>query len=58
MRRQLVPTVSSMAGGSETAAGAEAISLLASIYKEWVPADRIITMSTWSSELSKLVSWE
>lgn len=43
-------------GGSESPAGEQAIRLLASVYEHWVPAQRVITMSTWSSELSKLAS--
>jgi len=43
-------------GGSETAEGARAIELLAGVYSRWVSAAKIITMSTWSSELSKLAS--
>jgi UDPglucose 6-dehydrogenase len=42
-------------GGEQTAEGLEAIGRLAKIYENWVPRDRIITMNTWSSELSKLV---
>jgi len=43
-------------GGNETPAGQRAIELLSAVYQKWVPADRIITTSTWSSELSKLAS--
>jgi UDPglucose 6-dehydrogenase len=43
-------------GGERTPEGERAIELLAGIYEHWVPRDRIITMNTWSSELSKLVS--
>jgi UDPglucose 6-dehydrogenase len=32
------------------------VAALADVYKHWVPADRIITMNTWSSELSKLAA--
>jgi UDP-glucose 6-dehydrogenase len=35
--------------------GVAAIDCLAAIYRRWVPSERIITMRTWSSELSKLV---
>ena len=31
------------------------IELISSIYKKWVPAEKIITTNLWSSELSKLV---
>ncbi|XP_023328671.1 UDP-glucose 6-dehydrogenase isoform X2 [Eurytemora carolleeae] len=43
-------------GGEETDAGRSAISALADVYLNWVPKDRIITMNTWSSELSKLAA--
>eukprot|EP00818_Percolomonas_sp_WS_P003543 CAMPEP_0117444854 /NCGR_PEP_ID=MMETSP0759-20121206/5474_1 /TAXON_ID=63605 /ORGANISM="Percolomonas cosmopolitus, Strain WS" /LENGTH=459 /DNA_ID=CAMNT_0005236971 /DNA_START=144 /DNA_END=1520 /DNA_ORIENTATION=+ len=34
----------------------EAVEVLASVYAEWVPRERIITTNLWSSELSKLVA--
>uniref|UniRef100_A0A1I8B010 UDP-glucose 6-dehydrogenase n=1 Tax=Meloidogyne hapla TaxID=6305 RepID=A0A1I8B010_MELHA len=43
-------------GGEQTPEGFAAISQLASIYERWVPRERVITMNTWSSELSKLAS--
>lgn len=43
-------------GGEESEAGKAAVEELTWIYSHWVPTDRIITLSTWSSELSKLVS--
>lgn len=43
-------------GGDQTEAGHEAISSLASVYSHWIPLDRIMTMNTWSSELSKLAA--
>jgi len=43
-------------GGDETPEGMEAINALAEVYRNWVPAERIITMNTWSSELSKLAA--
>ena len=43
-------------GGDETPEGMEAIAALAEVYRNWVPAERIITMNTWSSELSKLAA--
>lgn len=43
-------------GGEETEAGYEAISELSSIYEHWVPKERVVTMNTWSSELSKLAA--
>ena len=44
-------------GGEESEEGKEAIKALSWIYSHWVPEDRIITTNTWSSELSKLVSF-
>ena len=43
-------------GGEESTEGKKAISALAKIYSHWVPSERIITMNTWSSELSKLAA--
>lgn len=43
-------------GGDDTEGGRAAVAKLASIYNKWVPAERIITTNTWSSELSKLVA--
>jgi len=43
-------------GGDATPEGQAAIAALANVYKHWVPQDRIITMNTWSSELSKLAA--
>jgi len=43
-------------GGEQTPEGQDAITALGDVYKNWVPADRIITMNTWSSELSKLAA--
>ena len=37
-------------------AGQRAIKSLVEIYQCWVPAENIITMNTWSSELSKLAA--
>jgi len=44
--------------GGEVASpeGQAAINCLAAVYKHWVPAANIITMNTWSSELSKLAA--
>jgi UDPglucose 6-dehydrogenase len=39
-------------GGQEP----EAIEALASLYRQWVPAERILTTNLWSSELSKLTA--
>ena len=43
-------------GGMETPEGQRAVDAVASIYRRWVPEERIITTSLWSSELTKLVS--
>lgn len=43
-------------GGNNTSAGKYAIKSLTEIYTKWVPINKIITTSVWSSELSKLVS--
>jgi UDPglucose 6-dehydrogenase len=43
-------------GGDSTTTGEAAIQKLVNIYSRWVPRDRILTTSVWSSELSKLVS--
>ncbi len=43
-------------GGERTPAGDAAVKALADIYATWIPRERIITTSLWSSELSKLVA--
>eukprot|EP00759_Apiculatamorpha_spiralis_P005397 PhF_6_TR13249/c0_g1_i1/m.20998/K00012/UGDH, ugd; UDPglucose 6-dehydrogenase len=43
-------------GGERNEAGEAAIKKLASVYANWVPQERIITTSVWSSELSKLAA--
>merc|ERR1711992_35017 len=43
-------------GGPTTRDGACAAGVLADIYANWVPRDRILTTNLWSSELSKLVA--
>jgi len=43
-------------GGETTAYGQEAIKRLCEVYEAWVPREKIITMNTWSSELSKLAA--
>ncbi|XP_064636878.1 UDP-glucose 6-dehydrogenase-like [Lineus longissimus] len=43
-------------GGEKNEAGQEAIKQLSWIYEHWVPKENIITMNTWSSELSKLAA--
>merc|ERR1719147_379702 len=43
-------------GGEESEEGRAAILALAEVYSHWVSKDQIITMNTWSSELSKLAA--
>ncbi|XP_053398921.1 UDP-glucose 6-dehydrogenase-like isoform X2 [Mercenaria mercenaria] len=43
-------------GGEQNHDGQQAIATLAWVYKHWVPEDNVITMNTWSSELSKLAA--
>jgi UDPglucose 6-dehydrogenase len=43
-------------GGERTLAGEAAAEVLASVYAQWVPRERIITTNLWSSELSKLTA--
>ena len=43
-------------GGEDSADGRRATEELTKIYEHWVPKERLITMSTWSSELSKLAA--
>jgi len=43
-------------GGESTPSGHAAVQRLVDIYARWVPRERILTASVWSSELSKLVS--
>jgi len=43
-------------GGERSPEGDAAVKALVDIYACWVPRDRIITTSLWSSELSKLVA--
>ena len=43
-------------GGRQTQSGRAAIEALAKVYEHWVPREKIITSSVWSSELSKLVA--
>jgi len=43
-------------GGEDTPSGKVAVDALVSIYKRWIPEDKIITTNVWSSELSKLAS--
>ncbi|KAH7910537.1 UDP-glucose/GDP-mannose dehydrogenase family, NAD binding domain-containing protein [Hygrophoropsis aurantiaca] len=43
-------------GSLQTAEGKAACEALASVYANWVPTDRILTVGLWSSELSKLAA--
>ncbi|CAH1778284.1 unnamed protein product [Owenia fusiformis] len=43
-------------GGERSAAGQEAIEALCWVYEHWVSKEKVITMNTWSSELSKLAA--
>lgn len=43
-------------GGDDDPEGRNAIQQLINIYSKWVPLDRILTTSIWSSELSKLTA--
>ncbi|MCJ1402210.1 UDP-glucose 6-dehydrogenase 1 [Xylographa trunciseda] len=43
-------------GSMPTSSGNQAAALLASVYSQWVPKDKIITMNLWSAELSKLAA--
>jgi len=43
-------------GSLQTESGLAAAEALAGVYGAWVPRERIITLNTWSSELSKLAA--
>jgi UDPglucose 6-dehydrogenase len=43
-------------GGHDTESGRRAVAALAEVYAHWVPRNRILTTSVWSSELSKLAA--
>ncbi|KAM7338746.1 hypothetical protein ACRRTK_002230 [Alexandromys fortis] len=43
-------------GGDETPEGQKAVRALCAVYEHWVPKEKILTTSTWSSELSKLAA--
>ena len=43
-------------GGSPSPTGKRAVEALISIYKQWIPLEKILTTNVWSSELSKLAS--
>jgi len=43
-------------GGLQTPEGLNAIEALASVYRHWVPDERIITANVWSAEVAKLIA--
>ncbi|XP_035223330.1 UDP-glucose 6-dehydrogenase-like isoform X2 [Stegodyphus dumicola] len=43
-------------GGDQTPEGNEAVQELCTLYKRWIPEEKILTMNTWSSELTKLAA--
>ena len=43
-------------GAMDTPGGKEALEILAQVYRNWVPAERIKRTNIWSSELTKLAS--
>jgi len=43
-------------GGDESPEGQAAIKELCKVYEHWIPSSKILTMNTWSSELSKLAA--
>jgi len=43
-------------GGMTTPEGLAAVQVVADVYAQWVPRDKILTTNLWSSELSKLVA--
>jgi UDPglucose 6-dehydrogenase len=43
-------------GGHGTPTGQKAVKALADVYAHWIPRERILTTSVWSSELSKLAA--
>ena len=45
-----------LVGGTVTPEGRAAVDVIASIYAQWVPQERIIKTNLWSSELSKLTA--
>jgi len=45
-----------LVGGHDTETGRRAVKELVDIYAHWIPRDRILTASVWSSELSKLAA--
>ncbi len=45
-----------LVGGRDTPSGRKAVQAIVDLYAHWVPSERIITTSLWSSELSKLAA--
>ena len=43
-------------GGENTISGKKAVDVIVSIYKKWIPENKILTTNIWSSELAKLAS--
>ncbi len=43
-------------GGRETDSGTRAAKIVSTLYEHWVPKERILLTSVWSSELAKLVA--
>jgi UDPglucose 6-dehydrogenase len=43
-------------GGSQSEEGLKAAQVLASVYANWIPKERILTTNLWSSECAKLVA--
>jgi UDPglucose 6-dehydrogenase len=43
-------------GGEDSEDGDRAVSMLSAVYENWIPKERVITLNTWSSELSKLAA--
>ena len=43
-------------GGENTNEGHKAIATLSWVYRHWISPEKIVTMNTWSSELSKLAA--
>nr|CAG4651708.1 EOG090X03RJ [Triops cancriformis] len=54
--RDLLEPERVLIGGEDSEAGRRAIQALSSVYEHWIPSSKIITMNTWSSELSKLAA--
>lgn len=43
-------------GGDATESGRQAVEQLVDLYSTWIPREKILTMNTWSSELTKLAA--